>query len=55
MSLEKYGPPERGSGTWTDGKRKGRGGDSMENALKKKKKAGGGMNEEKREKKKEGN
>ena len=38
MSLEKYGPPERGSGTWTDGKRKGRGADSrrVENAKRKK-------------------
>lgn len=25
MSLEKYGPPERGSGTWTDENRKGNG------------------------------
>lgn len=48
MSLEKYGPPERGSGTWTDGKRKGRGGDSrsMEN-VGEKREAGGGMNEKK--------
>lgn len=28
MSLEKYGPPERVSGMWTDGKRKGKGADS---------------------------
>lgn len=57
MSLEKYGPPERGSGTWTDEKRKGRGADSrrMENA--KKREGGGGMNEKKggRKKRKEGN
>lgn len=34
MSLEKYGPPERDSGTCTDEKRKGREADSrrMENA-----------------------
>lgn len=31
MSLETYGPPERGSGTWTDENRAGKGGsDSMQ-------------------------
>ena len=58
MSLEKYGPPERGSGTWTDEKRKARGEVTADarRVQKKKRDAGGGMNEKKGgRKEKEGN
>lgn len=47
MSLEKYGPPERSSGTWADEKRKGREADSSRTEGTQKKWEGG-MREKRR-------